>query len=187
MIGKLEARHGPLMFHQSGGCCGGSAPMCYPRGRIPHRQRRPQARRDRRRAVLHGRGPVRVLVSRSPPGSYMNSSTLPAILSPPAAQAVARRPGWPRCAVPPGLKALPVQPSHEIQVRSREYPRTRAERFRSRKCADGVAPGPRSSPRFAILVRIQLLAVRAKANPAPAPSMQVRGEIPFGGEIARMG
>lgn len=24
--------HGPLMFHQSGGCCDGSAPMCYQRG-----------------------------------------------------------------------------------------------------------------------------------------------------------
>jgi uncharacterized protein (DUF779 family) len=29
---KLEAMHGPLMFHQSGGCCDGSSPMCYPRG-----------------------------------------------------------------------------------------------------------------------------------------------------------
>ncbi len=29
---KLEAKHGPLMFHQSGGCCDGSSPMCYPRG-----------------------------------------------------------------------------------------------------------------------------------------------------------
>ena len=32
LIAKLEAIHGPLMFHQSGGCCDGSAPMCYPRG-----------------------------------------------------------------------------------------------------------------------------------------------------------
>ncbi len=32
LITKLEAMHGPLMFHQSGGCCDGSAPMCYPRG-----------------------------------------------------------------------------------------------------------------------------------------------------------
>jgi uncharacterized protein (DUF779 family) len=31
MIEKLTAMHGPLMFHQSGGCCDGSAPMCYPR------------------------------------------------------------------------------------------------------------------------------------------------------------
>jgi len=30
LIEKLERQHGPLMFHQSGGCCDGSAPMCYP-------------------------------------------------------------------------------------------------------------------------------------------------------------
>ncbi|RRA50179.1 DUF779 domain-containing protein [Acidipila sp. EB88] len=29
---RLSARHGELMFHQSGGCCDGSSPMCYPRG-----------------------------------------------------------------------------------------------------------------------------------------------------------
>ena len=32
LIGKLAATHVPLLFHQSGGCCDGSAPMCYPRG-----------------------------------------------------------------------------------------------------------------------------------------------------------
>ncbi len=32
LIEKLKAIHGPLMFHQSGGCCDGSSPMCYPRG-----------------------------------------------------------------------------------------------------------------------------------------------------------
>ena len=32
LILKLERRHGPLMFHQSGGCCDGSSPMCYPAG-----------------------------------------------------------------------------------------------------------------------------------------------------------
>ena len=32
LMAKLEAIHGPLMFHQSGGCCDGSAPMCYPAG-----------------------------------------------------------------------------------------------------------------------------------------------------------
>ena len=32
LIEKLAAQHGPLFFHQSGGCCDGSAPMCYPRG-----------------------------------------------------------------------------------------------------------------------------------------------------------
>ena len=29
---RLRARHGPLMVHQSGGCCDGSSPMCYPAG-----------------------------------------------------------------------------------------------------------------------------------------------------------
>ncbi|MEM6274137.1 MAG: DUF779 domain-containing protein [Myxococcota bacterium] len=32
VIRKLIDIHGPLMFHQSGGCCDGSAPMCYPEG-----------------------------------------------------------------------------------------------------------------------------------------------------------
>ncbi len=32
LIDLLKARHGPLMFHQSGGCCDGSSPMCYPAG-----------------------------------------------------------------------------------------------------------------------------------------------------------
>ncbi len=31
LIERLVGRHGPLLFHQSGGCCDGSAPMCYPR------------------------------------------------------------------------------------------------------------------------------------------------------------
>ncbi|MBP2473414.1 uncharacterized protein (DUF779 family) [Crossiella equi] len=31
LLGRLREQHGPLMFHQSGGCCDGSAPMCYPR------------------------------------------------------------------------------------------------------------------------------------------------------------
>ena len=30
----LETKHGELMFHQSGGCCDGSSPMCYPRGEL---------------------------------------------------------------------------------------------------------------------------------------------------------
>jgi uncharacterized protein (DUF779 family) len=32
LIEKLAAKHGPVMFHQSGGCCDGSSPMCYPQG-----------------------------------------------------------------------------------------------------------------------------------------------------------
>jgi uncharacterized protein (DUF779 family) len=32
VIERLQAAHGRLMFHQSGGCCDGSSPMCYPAG-----------------------------------------------------------------------------------------------------------------------------------------------------------
>jgi uncharacterized protein len=32
LLGNLTAKHGPLMFHQSGGCCDGSSPMCFPDG-----------------------------------------------------------------------------------------------------------------------------------------------------------
>jgi uncharacterized protein len=32
LLRKLWNIHGPLMFHQSGGCCDGSSPMCYPAG-----------------------------------------------------------------------------------------------------------------------------------------------------------
>jgi hypothetical protein len=34
VIRKLKAEHGELMFHQSGGCCDGSAPMCFPKGEL---------------------------------------------------------------------------------------------------------------------------------------------------------
>lgn len=34
LIRGLSAKHGPLMFHQSGGCCDGSSPMCYPQGEL---------------------------------------------------------------------------------------------------------------------------------------------------------
>ena len=32
LLTRLQQRHGPVMFHQSGGCCDGSSPMCYPEG-----------------------------------------------------------------------------------------------------------------------------------------------------------
>lgn len=32
MLRRMTAQHGPLMFHQSGGCCDGSSPMCFPVG-----------------------------------------------------------------------------------------------------------------------------------------------------------
>jgi uncharacterized protein len=32
LLRTIYAMHGPLMFHQSGGCCDGSSPMCYQAG-----------------------------------------------------------------------------------------------------------------------------------------------------------
>jgi uncharacterized protein (DUF779 family) len=32
LITELKAEYGPILFHQSGGCCDGSSPMCYPAG-----------------------------------------------------------------------------------------------------------------------------------------------------------
>ena len=32
LIVRLKEMHGPLMFHQSGGCCDGSQPMCFSEG-----------------------------------------------------------------------------------------------------------------------------------------------------------
>ncbi|MCJ7451143.1 MAG: DUF779 domain-containing protein, partial [Steroidobacteraceae bacterium] len=39
VLHELEAEHGPLLFHQSGGCCDGSSPMCYPRSEFKIGQR----------------------------------------------------------------------------------------------------------------------------------------------------
>jgi uncharacterized protein (DUF779 family) len=30
LLDEIIADHGPVLFHQSGGCCDGSSPMCYP-------------------------------------------------------------------------------------------------------------------------------------------------------------
>ncbi|TCU54426.1 hypothetical protein EDF58_1097 [Novosphingobium sp. PhB57] len=32
LVAELTAEYGPMLFHQSGGCCDGSSPMCYPQG-----------------------------------------------------------------------------------------------------------------------------------------------------------
>lgn len=32
LLDEIRADHGPVLFHQSGGCCDGSSPMCYPQG-----------------------------------------------------------------------------------------------------------------------------------------------------------
>lgn len=34
LIQRLRQQHGPLMFHQSGGCCDGSQPMCFAEGEL---------------------------------------------------------------------------------------------------------------------------------------------------------
>lgn len=34
VVDSLKKEHGPLMFHQSGGCCDGSSPMCFPEGEL---------------------------------------------------------------------------------------------------------------------------------------------------------
>jgi hypothetical protein len=34
LVRQLKVAHGPLMFFQSGGCCDGSSPMCYPDGEL---------------------------------------------------------------------------------------------------------------------------------------------------------
>jgi uncharacterized protein len=35
VISRLEAAHGPLVFHQSGGCCDGTSPICLKDGELP--------------------------------------------------------------------------------------------------------------------------------------------------------
>ncbi len=34
LLAEIVAEHGPVLFHQSGGCCDGSSPMCYPQGEL---------------------------------------------------------------------------------------------------------------------------------------------------------
>ena len=61
LITKLEAMHGPLMFHQSGGCCDGSAPMCYPRGDFRVGRSDVKLGEHRRCTLLHERIAIRIL------------------------------------------------------------------------------------------------------------------------------
>ncbi|MEM8555850.1 MAG: DUF779 domain-containing protein [Pseudomonadota bacterium] len=35
LLHEIRGNHGEVMFHQSGGCCDGSSPMCYPKGEFP--------------------------------------------------------------------------------------------------------------------------------------------------------
>ena len=52
MIDRLVAQHGPVLFHQSGRCCDGSAPMWYQRGEFKI------GGRDVLLGVIHGETPV---------------------------------------------------------------------------------------------------------------------------------
>lgn len=35
LLAEIQATHGEVMFHQSGGCCDGSSPMCFAKGEFP--------------------------------------------------------------------------------------------------------------------------------------------------------
>jgi uncharacterized protein (DUF779 family) len=35
LLDRLAVRYGPLVIHQSGGCCDGSSPICLPAGELP--------------------------------------------------------------------------------------------------------------------------------------------------------
>ncbi|MEM9222406.1 MAG: DUF779 domain-containing protein [Pseudomonadota bacterium] len=48
LIAEIKNNHGEIMFHQSGGCCDGSSPMCYPKGEFSVGQR------DVRLGVIEG-------------------------------------------------------------------------------------------------------------------------------------
>ncbi len=52
MIDTLVSMHGRVLFHQSGGCCDGSAPMCYQRGEFKI------GARDVLLGIIHGETPV---------------------------------------------------------------------------------------------------------------------------------
>ena len=53
LLAEIVADHGPVLFHQSGGCCDGSSPMCYPVGDFIVGDRDVRLGRDRRDAGLH--------------------------------------------------------------------------------------------------------------------------------------
>ncbi len=61
LLDRLKQAHGPLMFHQSGGCCDGSAPMCYPVGDFRVGPQDVLLGRDRRLRLLYRRRTVRLL------------------------------------------------------------------------------------------------------------------------------
>ena len=66
LLTKLSELHGGLMIHQSGGCCDGSAPMCYPVGEYRVGQRDV----DRRKAPGGGGQQRRSLADEAPRRAY---------------------------------------------------------------------------------------------------------------------
>jgi uncharacterized protein len=66
LLVQLRADHGPLMFHQSGGCCDGSSPMCYPDGDF-----------------ITGDGDVRLGELKVPAGPGSDAFTVPVFMSKP--------------------------------------------------------------------------------------------------------
>ncbi len=61
LIEQLISTHGPIMFHQSGGCCDGSAPMCFQVGEFKLGERGRKGGRDCRLRVLDGSRAIQTL------------------------------------------------------------------------------------------------------------------------------
>ena len=67
LIERLRGLHGPVMFHQSGGCCDGSSPMCYPAGAAFGGYKQSGIGRENHKMMLdHYQQTKNVLVSYSP-------------------------------------------------------------------------------------------------------------------------
>lgn len=72
LLDELREEHGPLMIHQSGGCCDGSAPMCYPRGEFLVGDRE----------VLLGVLDLRLFAGQRPPDLPGDDDAVPVWISP---------------------------------------------------------------------------------------------------------
>ncbi len=80
LLDRLAGRYGPLVIHQSGGCCDGSSPICLPAGELPAGPHdvllgvvgeHPRLRRSRSGRALAA---TRLCGSASPPGPAMGFS-----------------------------------------------------------------------------------------------------------------
>ena len=66
LIAEIVADHGPVLFHQSGGCCDGSSPMCYPQGDFLIGDHDVLLGEIGGAPVLHRRRPIRILEAHRP-------------------------------------------------------------------------------------------------------------------------